>query len=308
MVDFATLKKNSGASALSKLAEQVKKLNTNQNGGSDDRFWKPTIDKAGNAQAEIRFLPAGGEEEVPFISLFEHAFQGPTGLWYIEKSRTSLGQGVADPVGEYNTELWNMSDNDDSPSRKQARAQKRKLVYISNVYVIDDKGHPENNGKVFLYRYGKTIFKKISTSMVPQFEDEESFNPFDLWAGASFKLRIYTEDKYPKYDKSTWGKVGPLFKDDEKIEAVWKQCHALQPFLDPSNFKPYDVLKRRLHQVLAINEDSTTAAPARRPAPKAVPADAGEDVPWDTSTSTAEPAVDDDDDMNFFRDLAAKNA
>ena len=242
MVDFATLKNNS-SSMFDKLTQEVTKLNNVEYGG-DDRFWYPDVDKAGNGYAVIRFLPAPGDEDVPFVRIWTHGFKGPTGQWYIENSLTTIGR--PDPVGEMNSKLWNMSTDDDSPSRKQARNQKRKLGFVSNVYIIQDSLNPENNGKVFLFRYGKKIFDKINEAMNPQFADEAKMNPFDLWNGANFKVKIRNVEGYRNYDKSEFGERGPLSDDDRALENIWKQCHSLQEFLKPENFKSYDELKLKL--------------------------------------------------------------
>ena len=252
MTDFSKLKAMSGKKSLETLTSELNKLNGNQGEKkADDRFWYPDVDKAGNGYAVIRFLPAPGDEDVPFVRIWTHGFKGPTGQWYIENSLTTIGR--PDPVGEMNSKLWNMSTDDDSPSRKQARNQKRKLGFVSNVYIIQDSLNPENNGKVFLFRYGKKIFDKINEAMNPQFADEDPMNPFDLWTGATFKLKIRNVEGYRNYDKSEFANPSPLFDDDEQMEAIWKQEHSLQAFLAPSNFKSYDELKAKLDKVLGLD-------------------------------------------------------
>jgi hypothetical protein len=316
MVDFSKLRATSGKSALEKLASDLAKMNTQGEGsGADDRFWYPNVDKAGNGYAVIRFLPAPGEEDVPFIRIFSHGFKGPTGQWYIENSLTTLGKN--DPVGEMNSRLWNESSDDNSPGRKQARLQKRKLGYICNVYVIQDQLNPENNGKVKLFKFGKKIFDKLNEAMNPQFADEEPMNPFCLWTGASFKLKIRNVEGYRNYDKSEFATPGPLFEDDKQMEAVWKQEHSLQAFLDASNFKSYEELKTKLNRVLGIDETSGKSTPAAARATAAERsnsrADDDEgDLPWQApKQERAAPArqapstqADDDDDLAFFRKLA----
>jgi hypothetical protein len=185
MVDFSQLKKTR-SEQLNKLTSEVSKLNASpQDRSDDDNFWKPEVDKAGNGFAVIRFLPAPNNEDVPFVRVWDHGFKGPGG-WYIEKSLTTLGK--QDPVSEYNSQLWNSTTDDNSPQRKQVRDQKRRLTFISNIYVVKDPSNPANEGKVFLYKYGKKIFDKLNEAMNPQFDDESPVNPFDLWEGANFSF------------------------------------------------------------------------------------------------------------------------
>lgn len=303
-MDFAKLKSMSGKKSLEALTAELNKISGSDAGkkGADDRFWQPTVDKAGNGYAVIRFLPAPDGEDVPFVRMFDHGFQGPTGLWYIENSLTTIGK--QDPVSEYNSKLWNANANDDSLERKQARKQKRRLQYISNIYVIQDSGNPENEGKVFLYKYGKKIFDKLNEAMNPQFADEEPLNPFDFWEGASFKLKIRNVEGYRNYDKSEFGKPEVLFDSDEKIEEVYRKAYSLQAFLNPSNFKTYEELQARLVKVL----DETTgtvpkaeALPAAQPKPaKVAVAKQAEESPF------KEDSGDDDDSLEFFKKLANK--
>lgn len=312
MVDFSQLKKNSGKGTLEKLTQELAKLNTNQETNrGDDRFWYPAVDKAGNGFAVIRFLPAPGDEDVPFIRMWEHGFKGPTGLWYIENSLTTIGK--TDPVGELNSKLWNASDDDNSPTRKQARAQKRKLTFISNIYIIQDQSNPENNGTVRLFKFGKKVYDKLNEAMNPQFADEDPMNPFDLWSGASFKLKIRNVEGYRNYDKSEFASSGPLFDDDEQMEAVWKQEHSLQSFLVPTNFKSYDDLKVRLNRVLGLEDNGKITPQASRDTVAKKPArDDDEELPWSApssqKTTPARGAVvsedEDDVDLEFFRKLS----
>ena len=212
----------------------------------DERLWKPELDKTGNGYAVIRFLPAPNGEGMPWAKLWNHAFQGPTGQWYIENSLTTLGNN--DPVSEMNSAYWNSGVESD---KEIARRQKRKLQYYSNIYVVSDSRHPEHEGKVFLFRYGKKIFDKIMESMQPAFEDETAVNPFDFWQGANFKLKIRKVDGYWNYDKSEFEDPSALFDNDEAIEEVWKKQYALNEFTATTNFKSYDELKTRLNMVLA---------------------------------------------------------
>lgn len=299
--NFAALKSTSKQS-LEKLSEELAKVNNNapqQQNGPDDRLWKPTVDKAGNGYAVIRFLPAPQNEDVPFVRIWDHGFQGPAGQWYIEKSLTTLGQ--KDPVSEYNTMLWNSGIE---ANKDLVRKYKRRLSYYSNIYVVKDPGNPENEGKVFLFKYGKKIFDKLNDLMNPEFEDEKPINPFDLWTGANFKLKIRNVEGYRNYDKSEFDTPAPLMDDDDALEKVWKSEYPLQEYLDPSQFKSYDELKVKLYRVLALNEsteESTAAAPAIKSAPaRNIPTAAAEDeAPWTNDTTE-----DDDETMSFFQNLA----
>jgi len=290
-MNFSELKKQSGKNFLEALSQELNKIIASESNKEDERFWQPSVDKAGNGYAVIRFLPPPPNETLPFVRIWEHAFKGPTGKWYIEKSLTTLGQN--DPVSDYNTRLWNSTNDDESPARKQARAQRRKLVFISNVYILNDQNEPENNGKVKLFRYGKKIFEKINEKMNPQFADEEPINPFDLWTGANFKLKIRTVEGYRNYDKSEFAKPGPLFDDDQKLEAIWKQEHSLQQFVDPSTFKSYDELQRRLNEVLNLNVNTTT--------PPVTPKEVFQTKL--VNENMLENNVEEDEDLAYFRSL-----
>lgn len=241
---FQDLKKNSSKS-IETLQNEINKLaNPQQAAQDDEKFWKPSVDKVGNGQATIRFLPPPRGEDVPFVRIFSHGFKGPTGSWYIENSLTTLGQ--QDPVSEYNTQLWNSGVESD---KDVARAQKRQLSFYSNIYVVKDFANPENDGKVFLYRYGKKIFDKIQEAMNPPFEGDEPINPFDFWEGANFKLRIKKVGGFWNYDSSEF-EAPSVLASDKELEKIWKQQHSLQKLLDPSNFKSYDELKAQLNRVI----------------------------------------------------------
>ena len=216
---------------------------------ADERFWKPTVDKAGNGYAVLRFLPAPAGEELPWVRYWDHGFKGPTGLWYIENSLTSIGQ--PDPVGEMNSVLWNSGRDED---KAIARDRKRRLHYVVNVMVVSDPSNPNNEGKVFLYKFGKKIFDKIMDVMQPQFQDEKPVNPFDFWEGADFKLKIRKVDGYWNYDKSEFDSPASLLDDDDALEAIWKQEHSLAEFTAPTSFKSYEDLERRLNQVLRVKQ------------------------------------------------------
>ena len=236
------------SNSLDKLLGAVQAENSPQEKKSyvDDRIWKPVMDKTGNGFAIIRFLPAPKGEELPWAKLWNHAFQGPTGQWYIENSLTTIGQN--DPVSEHNSALWNSGVESD---KEIARKQKRKLQYYSNIYVVKDGANPENEGKVFLYRYGKKIFDKIMETMQPAFEEDSPINPFDFWEGADFKLKLRKVDGYWNYDKSEFADPSALSKKDDELEKIWGQTHSLTAFTDNSNFKSYDELKKRLDVVLS---------------------------------------------------------
>lgn len=246
------LKKSSDV--MSTLVKELTKLSEPSSRERDnDGFWKPELDKAGNGTAIIRFLPApdvDGDDALPWVRVWSHGFKGPTGKWYIEKSLTTLNQ--KDPVSEYNTRLWNSTDDDKSPERAQARAQKRRLSYYSNILVISDPKNRDNEGKVFHYKYGEKIFKKITSMMNPEFEGDQPVNPFDLWKGANFKLRVKKVGDYINYDDSLFDKPSPLSDDNEYLEKIWLESKSLLKFIDPSNFKSYDELKRRLDEVLEL--------------------------------------------------------
>ena len=221
----------------------------------DERLWKPELDKSGNGYAIIRFLPAPDGEEMPWVKLWNHAFQGPTGKWYIENSLTTLNQ--KDPVSEYNSKLWNSGVESD---KEIARKQKRKLQYYSNIYVVSDPKHPENEGKDFLFRYGKKIYEKVMEALQPQFEDETPVNPFDFWEGANFKLKIRKVDGYWNYDKSEFDSASKLNEDDSELDKIWKSEYSLKDFLAASNFKTYDELKNRLDDVLTGSQSTSGSA------------------------------------------------
>ena len=286
-------------SDINKLVAAAEKVGGNagqqQQSYEDNRFWKPEVDKAGNGFAVIRFLPAPAGEDLPWTRYWDHGFQGPGG-WYIENSLTTLGK--ADPVSEYNTVLWNSGIE---ANKEIARKQKRKLNYIANILVISDPKRPQNEGKVFLFKFGKKIFDKVKEKLEPQFADETPLNPFDFWKGANFKVKIRNVEGYRNYDKSEFDTAAPLFNgDDAQIEKVWKSEHSLKEFLKPENFKTYDELKTKLDRVLGAG--GATGAAAKRIDDEEAPAPVIRSAP--AKKATAEEVSVEDDDMAFFEKLA----
>ena len=297
MSDFSQFKRN--RNSLEKLTKAIQDTNQPAESGSkeDTRFWQPEVDKAGNGMAIIRFLPGpsvDGDDALPWVRVFNHGFQGPGG-WYIENSLTTLGQ--KDPVSEYNSTLWNSGIE---ANKEIARKQKRRLTYMSNILVISDPKHPENEGQIRLYKYGKKIFDKINETMNPEFPDEKPVNPFDFWEGANFKLKIRQVEGYRNYDKSEFESPAPLFDgDDDKLEALWKKEYSLKEFLEPKHFKSYEVLKAKLDKVLGFDGESPIARTK------------AEDVKLKTYDDDVQeimskklPALDEDDELNYFKSLA----
>ena len=306
-LDFSALKKQRGS--FDSLMKEVEKIATPQSTETqkDDRLWSLEVDKAGNGYAIIRFLPPTKGEDLPWVRVWNHGFQGPTGKWYIENSLTTLGK--PDPVSELNTELWNSGTE---ANKEIARKQKRRLSYMANVLIVKDPAHPENEGKVMLYKFGKKIFDKIKDVMQPQFEDEDPVNPFDFWKGANFKLKARNVEGYRNYDKSEFDSASPVSTDDEELERIWNKQHSLSEFLDPKHFKPYDELKAKLQQVLS----ATGTAPSRIDT-----VDLGEDIPRqafkskpevpETKVERVKPKAvdldDEDESLSYFAKLANDN-
>jgi len=299
MSNFDTLKRNrSSLEKLTKAIEATTQSTSTESGSRDDpRLWQPTVDKAGNGMAMIRFLPApsvDGEDALPWVRVFSHGFQGPGG-WYIENYLTTLNQ--KDPVSEYNSTLWNSGIE---ANKEIARKQKRRLNYIANVYVVSDPSNPENEGQIRIYKFGKKIFDKITEAMNPEFADETPVNPFDMWEGANFKLKIRNVEGYRNYDKSEFADKSALLDgDDAKLETLWKQEHSLKEFLDPKHFKPYEVLKTRLDKVLGFEGE---VAPRTK----------AEDVVVENFNDSSLNEIDmkiasgGDDDLDYFKSLAGQ--
>jgi len=292
-MSFASLKKQSNLGSLTaKLVKEVEKVN-NTGGGGDERLWKPELDKTGNGYAVVRFLPAPDGEEIPWAKLYSHAFQGPGG-WYIENSLTT--NGGKDPVSDHNRELWNSGNESDKDT---VRKQKRKLSYYSNIYIVKDPTNPQNEGKVFLFKYGKKIFDKVMEAMQPEFEDESPINPFDFWQGANFKLKIKKVAGYWNYDSSEFDSVSPLLDDDDALEALWKKEYSLTAVTAPDQFKTYEDLEKRLKYVLGQK-------PAQRPRldeEVAVEDDARTVATRQVEAVTSK-SSDEDDALSYFQQLA----
>jgi hypothetical protein len=308
--DFASFKKSS-KTASNILAKELEKVTKGggENSYKDDRMWQPEVDKTGNGYAVIRFLPAPPSEDLPWVRVFSHGFQSKGG-WYIENCPTTIGQKC--PVCEANNELWNSGNDDD---KNIARDRKRKLSYISNILVVDDPVNPANNGKIFLYRYGKKIFDKINDKMNPQYKDEDPVNPFDFWQGANFKIKIRNVDGYRNYDKSEFSAASPLLEGDDKaLEAMWRKEYSLQDFVKSDQFKQYGELKTKFQSV--INGSSTAKAenmdlsedeeetPQKKFTPKFPAAEAKSPGREAKPKSKSEDSDEDDDALNYFRKLA----
>jgi len=295
-MSFENLKRN--RDQISKLVQAAESVGGGeQKSYVDERVWKPTVDKAGNGYAVLRFLPATEGAELPWVRYWDHGFKGPTGLWYIENSLTSIGQ--PDPVGELNSRLWNSGIDAD---KEKARTQKRRLHYVVNTLVVEDPSAPHNEGKVFLYKFGKKIFDKIMDVMQPAFQDESPVNPFDFWEGADFKLKIRNVEGYRNYDKSEFSSQSALYDgDDSRLESLYNQLHNLNEFTDPTNYKTYDELKAKLMRVLGeeatagaytVKEEIQINEPAPAPEPQRL------------EPVTADQLNDDDDTMSYFSRLA----
>lgn len=306
-MDIKSLRKSRGDD-FSKILGEFNKVANPGEGKSyaDDRVWKLEPDKAGNGTAVIRFLPRVEGDELPWVQVFSHAFQGPTGKWYIENSLTTIGEN--DPVSELNTRLWNSGSE---ANKEIARKQKRKLTYIANVLIISDPKHPENEGQVRLFKFGKKIFDKIMDKARPTFEDEQPVNVFDLWEGANFKLRMRKKDGFTNYDESAFSEPAALYDgDEEELVKVVNKQYPLREFLDRKNFKTYEELSRKLNSVLSgdgaaptraadIDEEDSVEQVKAAPAPKSVAA-----KPAATKPSKMETTDDDDDALSYFQSLA----
>jgi hypothetical protein len=298
-MSFANLKTNRAAS-ISKLVQAAEETNSSKaKSYGDDRFWKPSRDKAGNGYAVIRFLPAMEGEDLPWVKYWDHGFKGPTGLWYIENSLTTIGQ--PDPVSEMNSALWNSGRDEDKAT---ARDRKRRLHYASNVLIVSDPANPENEGKVFLYKFGKKIFDKIMDVMQPQFADEDPVNPYDFWEGADFKIKIRQVEGWVNYDKSEFASPSALFDaDEERLEKVYNQLYSLSDFTDPKNYKTYAELSAKLNKVLGVSAGIEAAAPVYEEVVAPQPAQVETNTP-DIEADASAFVASEDDTMSYFAKLA----
>jgi hypothetical protein len=301
-MDINTLRKMRNAD-FGKISTEFTKIANPQSDSKsfqDDRFWKLEADKAGNATATIRFLPRAEGDELPWVRMYNHGFQGPTGKWYIENSLSTIGED--DPVGQLNSKLWNSGNDAD---KEIARKQKRRLQYIANIIVVSDPKHPENEGQVRLFKFGKKIFDKIMDKANPTFEDETPVNVFDLWEGADFKLRQRKVEGYPNYDQSVFNAPSPVANSDDQILEIVNKQHKLKEFLDRKNFKTYEELSRKLVSVLnsemapvasaaSMNDDDEPYTPPVRQETKKA------------AVKISAPADDGDDDeaMSYFKKIA----
>ena len=292
-MSFADMKKQRKTNLSSLIKESEKISNPNTFGDVDERYWRPELDKSGNGYSIIRFLPAPTDEDLPWARMWNHGFQGPGG-WYIENSLTT--QGKKDPVSEYNSRLWNSGIE---ANKEVARKQKRRLNYTSNVYIIKDPANPQNEGQVRLYRYGKKIFDKINDLMNPEFEDETPVNPFDLWEGANFKMKIRKVEGFSNYDKSEFDTPSALLEDDTKMEEIWNTEHSLKEIVSEDKFKPFDELKEKLDRVLGLGNEFT-------PKPEEVPFDGGKPYtpPPTPVTAEADDKGEEEEAMGYFQKLA----
>ncbi len=304
-MSFENLKRSRGS--IGKMVAAAEAVNTG--GGkksyADDRVWKPTVDKAGNGYAVIRFLPAAEGNDLPWTRYWDHAFKGPTGQWYIEKSLSSIGQD--DPVGEMNSLLWNSGRDED---KEVARVRKRRLHYVANVMIVSDPGNPANEGKIMLYMFGKKIFDKVMDAMQPEFADESPMNPFDFWEGADFKIKIRQVEGWRNYDKSEFGSAKALSEDDTELEGIYKGLHDLREFTDPKQFKSYAELKEKLNRVLgedAMNTKERVSLEDPAPAPSFRESYESTSTPMTASEIADSPSVDEDDTLSYFAKLAAED-
>jgi hypothetical protein len=300
-MSFANLKRQSGN--LDKLKTAVEALSSKEEGSSkSENFWKPEVDKVGNGMAVIRFLPASevdGDDSLPWVKSFTHGFQGPGGQWLIDECLTTKNEKC--PICDYNSSLWATGIE---ANKDVVRKQKRKLSYIANVYIVSDSKHPENNGQVKLFKFGKKIFDKITGAMNPEFEDEEAINPFDLWKGANFKLKIRKVDGYQNYDSSSFESAGPLLDDDAELEKIWKKEFSLKEQIADSKFKSYDELQSRLDKVLGLNGETIapkTTVEILKEQAKKTPKFDKEDLPFEPDP------VAEDDDLTYFAKLAEED-
>lgn len=300
-MSFKDLKKSRSKRSLSDMAAAAEQAAGGKKNYGDDRFWNVTRDKEQNGRAVIRFLPAKNPDNLPWIQYYDHGFQGPTGQWYIEKSLTTLGED--DPVSEHNSKLWNSGE--DGKKEMRELGSKRRLHYVANVLVLEDPANPANEGKVFLYKFGKKIFEKVKSAMQPEFDDETPVDPFDMWEGANFKLRVRKVEGWVNYDRSEFEEPSELYDGDEtKLEAVYESLYNLEDLISPDKFKSYDELKRKMDKVLCIEHDAgPSLAPQER---REVQSRAPSDETYDRSEPDTKASDDDgeDDALSYFKKMA----
>lgn len=305
--------KSRGKVDLNKLIDAAKEDN-NTGGYNKELIWKPKLGDDGNGYAILRFLPAPENSPLPWAKWWDHGFKGPTGKWFIEKSLTTFGEDC--PVSEFNTKLWNSVDSDNTPERKQARDQKRQLHYITNVLVVDDPVNPANNGRVMLYKFGKKVFDILSESMQPTVPTDDPVNPFDIFEGCDFVLKINTVKgqsggrtvTYWNYDRSTFKAPSVLFDGDEdKINGVLGQLNSFEEWTERSNYKTYAEMKSKLYSVLGIREDAVVSEPTPEPTYKSAPEPELKSAPVEEVPQSASDVDDDDDDLAYFKRLAAED-
>ena len=300
-MSFADYLKNRESAMKSMTESLQKEINQEtRNSNIDDRIWKPKMGSDNTGYAVVRFLPGSDVNKTPWIRMYSHGFQGPTGKWYIENSLTTLGQ--KDPVSEFNSRLWN---NGTEEGKEQARKQKRRTQYFANVLVIKDAANPENEGKVKIFSFGQKIFDKVMGAMQPEFADEDPVNPFDLLEGANFRIKIKMVGGYWNYDASDFERASPLSEDESKLESVFNAQHDVHEMLEPSNFKSYDELSEKLNEALGLSNNTQQTTQPSAPAAKEESSEFNEYFNSDTSSTTST-SVDDDEDLeDYFKSLAA---
>lgn len=291
-------------SNLQKVKEALDKMNKGGDSYKDGRMWTPTQDDAGNALAVIRFLPSLKADQLPWVKVYTHGFQGSTGRWYIEKCLTTIG--ADDPVCNYTRKLWNRGDDE---GKELARKYKRKLSYYSNVLVVNDPKHPENEGKVFLFRYGAKIFAKITSMMMPELDSDPSVDVFDPDVGANFRLRVKRVAGYANYDDSAFQAPSPISKDDKVLDGILSAAYDLGEFLKPESYKSFDELDAKFHDVLQVEgkpETATREATWDKPEAETWDEPKAKSVraPRAESKPAPEPVMDDDDPAKYFEQFA----
>ena len=291
---------NNRQSAFKQMTETLKQDFNKETSGKDDRIWKPQMGKDGTGYAVVRLLPGSDPNKTPWVKVYDHAFTGPSGKWYIENSLTTLGK--QDPVSEYNTKLWN---NGTEAGKEQARKQKRRTYYYANALVLQDPANPASEGKVVIYRFGQKIFDKIMEALQPKFADEKPLNPFDMFEGANLKIKIKTVAGYWNYDSSEFDRVSPISEDESKLEGVFNAQHNVHEFIDPDNFKSYEDLQNRLNGVLGVGEEMSTTPAATAETTTTSTSDEDLAKVFSSSESTTSSSDDDEDLESYFKSLAS---